>query len=176
MAKKKKASLKAVKPRKEEGKTNLFESIYNKKKFDILGQKSKATPKKRGQARKEGIEKVLQILVHQRMIKYSGLRYEWFINLTGQVIEFDTVIAGVLLHFAMTSCHLHASVVVLPADGPWSKRVLSCPRSISHQVCTLPVSVILPAGAFTGSLMLVTSPSALCLNQHFINGREYCLI
>ena len=71
MAKKKKASLKAVKPRKEDGKTNLFESIYNKKKFDILGQKSKATPKKRGQARKEGIEKVFHSLLQQSVIRYS---------------------------------------------------------------------------------------------------------
>ena len=58
MAKKKKASSRILKPKSVIEKPNLFESIYNKKKFDILGQKSKAALKKRGQARQEGIEKV----------------------------------------------------------------------------------------------------------------------
>ena len=57
---KKKQRLK--KPTKSDSKRvrepNLFESLYNRKKFDILGKKVKDTQRKRGRARSEGIHKV----------------------------------------------------------------------------------------------------------------------
>ena len=50
------------KPTKSESKRdrepNLFESLYNRKKFDILGKKVKDEQRKRGRARSEGIHKV----------------------------------------------------------------------------------------------------------------------
>ena len=46
----------AAQPRQE--KPNLFEMMFNKKKFDVLGKKQKGEKRKSGKARSEGLEKV----------------------------------------------------------------------------------------------------------------------
>lgn len=52
---------KSVKPKlirqKQEDKPNLFEHIYNRKKFDILGRKHKGV-RKHGKARTDAVDKV----------------------------------------------------------------------------------------------------------------------
>ncbi len=43
---------------KVEDKPNLFERMFNRKKFDVLGKKSKGQQRKIGQARSDAVERV----------------------------------------------------------------------------------------------------------------------
>lgn len=57
---------KAVKPkhisRRKEAKPNLFEHIYNKKKFNVLGKKQKGE-QKHGKARADAVDKVYTVFL-----------------------------------------------------------------------------------------------------------------
>jgi hypothetical protein len=44
--------------KKVEDKPNLFERMFNRKKFDVLGKKSKGQQRKIGQARSDAVERV----------------------------------------------------------------------------------------------------------------------
>lgn len=58
-------------------KPNLFERMFNRKKFDILGKKAKGQQKKLGQSRSEAVEKVRSRVAALRLAHCCRDRAVW---------------------------------------------------------------------------------------------------